>query len=159
MSIKVSTLNNLISIFESIADRHEQINYFFRGQDYDINPLDTSKFAMLSVKPESAVLPKTDNGYSSLSVDFTVKCIDLVSKGLTNQPDVESDTLSILRDVVTEFNQHPLYMDSDFNIIGDVTLSPLIGVFDHDLTGWETTITIEAPNRSSYCGNPITLLT
>tara|TARA_R110002167_G_scaffold331344_2_gene538049 strand:+ start:664 stop:1143 length:480 start_codon:yes stop_codon:yes gene_type:complete len=159
MSIKVSTLNNLISIFESIADRHEQINYFFRGQDYDINPLDISQFAMLTVKPESAVMPKTDNGYSSLSVVFTVKCIDLVSKGITNQPDVESDTLSILRDVVIEFNQHPLYMDSDFNIVGDVSLEPLTGVFDQALTGWETTITIEAPNKSSYCSNPVTLLT
>ena len=53
-------------------------------------------------------------------------------------------------------NQHPDYYEMNLNIIGDVSLSPLDGVFDTDVTGWETNITIETPLALSYCKTPIT---
>jgi len=150
------TLNNINNIFKDIADRHLQIHEFFIGQDYDIAASRKMNHVLLAINPTSAILSKTDNGYTTNTIEYTLKVIDLVSKDLSNQQEVFSDTLSIIKDVVIMLNQHPDYYEMNLNIIGDVSLSTLDGVFDTDVTGWETNITIETPLALSYCETPIT---
>jgi hypothetical protein len=151
------TLNDLLKAFRDIGGRHQQINTFFVGQDFDLGN-ETVRHPILSVNPVSAVLPKNENGYSLYSVNFTVKVMDLVNKNKSNEEEVLSDNLEVLKDIVTEFNTHPFYIESDFNIEGDISFSTVRGVFDSDLTGWETEITIVAPNKSYFCGLPLNSL-
>jgi len=150
------TLNNINNIFEDIADNHLQVHEFFIGQDYDIAASKKMNHVLLVINPSGAVLPKTDNGYTTNTIDYNLKVVDLVSKDLSNQQEVLSDTHSIIKDVVIMLNQNPDFHEMSLNIIGDVNLNPLDGVFDTDVTGWETTLTIETPLALSYCKTPIT---
>ena len=157
MSTEFRTLNDIIRAFQDIGERHLQIKTFFVGQDFDLGN-DTARNSILAVNPISAVLPKTDGGYTSYAVDFTVKVLDLVNKDMSNELEVMSDGLEILKDIVSELNTHPYYIESSFDIIGDVSFEPARGVFDSDLTGWECTFTLEAPNYRYFCGLPMDAL-
>jgi hypothetical protein len=107
------------------------------------------------VNPRSSSLPKTDNGYNTHTFEYSIKVVDLVNNDLLNQQDVLSDTLSIINDVVILLNQHKDYYDMNLNIIDSISISPLNGVFDTDVTGWETNLTLETPLNLSYCKTPI----
>ena len=157
MSTEFRTLNDIVRAFHDIGERHLQIKTFFVGQDFDLGN-DTARNSILAVNPISAVLPKTDGGYTSYAVDFTVKVLDLVNKDMSNELEVLSDGLEILKDIVSELNTHPYYIESSFDIIGDVSFEPARGVFDSDLTGWECTFTLEAPNYRYFCGLPMDAL-
>ena len=157
MSTEFRTLNDIVRAFKDIGERHLQIKTFFVGQDFDLGN-DTARNSILAVNPISAVLPKTDGGYTSYAVDFTVKVLDLVNKDMSNELEVLSDGLEILKDIVSELNTHPYYIESSFDIIGDVSFEPARGVFDSDLTGWECTFTLEAPNYRYFCGLPMDAL-
>ena len=157
MSTEFRTLNDIVRAFQDIGERHLQIKTFFVGQDFDLGN-DTARNSILAVNPISAVLPKTEGGYTSYAVDFTVKVLDLVNKDMSNELEVMSDGLEILKDIVSELNTHPYYIESSFDIIGDVNFEPARGVFDSDLTGWECTLTLEAPNYRFFCGLPMDAL-
>ena len=157
MSTEFRTLNDIVRAFQDIGERHLQIKTFFVGQDFDLGN-DTARNSILAVNPISAVLPKTEGGYTSYAVDFTVKVLDLVNKDMSNELEVMSDGLEILKDIVSELNTHPYYIESSFDIIGDVNFEPARGVFDSDLTGWECTFTLEAPNYRFFCGLPMDAL-
>ena len=150
----MTTINNINAIFENIGASHLQINEVFIGQDYDIAASAKVNHVLLAVNPVSSVLPKTDNGYTFQTVDYTVKVVDLVDKDLGNQQEVLSDTLSIIKDVVKLLNQNPIYYDASLNIVGDINFNTLDGVFDTDVTGWETSFTLEFPSGLGYCSSP-----
>jgi len=93
------TLNEINAIFTDIATKHLQLNSFLIVQDSDINPQEELKYPCLAINPINASLPKSDNGYTLFSIDYTLKVFDLVDKGLENENDVLSDTLEIIKDV------------------------------------------------------------
>ena len=130
------TLNNINTIFENIATAHLQLNSFLIVQDFDINPQEELKYPCLAINPTTALMPNENQNYSSLNIDYTVKVFDLVDKGLENESEVISDTLSIIKDVVKFLNQNPLYYDSNICIVGDVNFNPIRQGFDEDVTGW-----------------------
>lgn len=151
----MTTLNNINTIFENIATAHLQLNGFLIVQDFDINPQEELKYPCLAINPITALMPNENQNYSSLNVDYTLKVFDLVDKGLENENDVLSDTLSITKDIVKFLNQNPAYYDANLNIIGDVSFNTIRRAFDEDVTGWETTFTLEFPAGMGYCGTPI----
>ena len=104
----MTTLNNILNIFKTIGANHLQINEVFIGKDYDMAASEKANHVLLMIDTPSAVLPKTDNGYTSQTMDFDIKVVDLVDKDLANKQDVNSDTLSIIKDVVIALNQNPL---------------------------------------------------
>jgi len=158
MATEYRTLNDLLLAYKDIGARHKQVHTVFIGQDFDIDKGEEIRYSLLAINPISAVLPKGDNGYSLYSSTFTIKVVDLVNKDLTNEEDVLSDSLEILKDIVTEFNQHPFYIDSEFNIEGDISFTPIRGEFNSDATGWECDITLVAPNHRYFCGLPLDAL-
>ncbi len=155
MGVAFDTLNQIIKAFADITERHRQLNTFFVGDNWEIGASEALLHSVLAVNPTKADMPKTENGYSSFSVDFNVKCFDLVDKDESNEQEVLSDTLEILKDIINEFNTHPFYIEGDFLIDGNVSFTPFTEAFDSEVSGWEATFTLTSPNRRSYCSNPI----
>lgn len=149
------TLNQLIKVFNDIADRHYQINDFSDDQDFNIDADNAPDYPILVARGTNPSLLSSDNGYKTKSITFDVQVVDLVNKDMNSENDVMSDTLQILTDVVTELSNHPDYIEDELNIIGDIDFNPLWGVYDSDVTGWKIEIDIQQPNKSSYCTNPI----
>ena len=151
----IVTYNNIISVLEDVATRHYQINNFGYGNDWEIGT-QTLKYPLLWVKPINATMTRGNNeNFATFNVSMNLKVIDLVNKDESNENDVISDTLEILKDIITEFTQHPYYNDSSFNIIDDLTINPLDEVTDEECTGWEVDINMRTPFISSFCGIPV----
>ena len=154
----MTTLNNLILIFQDIAKRHNQINDFECSQDFNIATDEEPTYPIIVVNPTGANLPKTDAGYTSFSTTFDFQCIDLVSKDNSNRNDVLSDTMQIINDCVSELSQHPYYTENSIDLIGNVSFEPLRGKYDEDVDGWKISLELQTPNKVSWCGAPMETL-
>ena len=154
----MTTLNNLILIFQDIAKRHNQVNDFECSQDFNIAADDAPTYPIIVVNPTGANLPKTDAGYTSFSTTFDFQCIDLVSKDNSNRNDVLSDTMQIINDCVSELSQHPYYNENSIDLINNVSFEPLRGKYDEDVDGWKISLELQTPNKVSWCGAPMETL-
>lgn len=150
------TLNNINNIFRDIANRHQQINEIFIGEDYDVAASEKMNHVLLIVNHVGVETPKTDNGFSSIEFEYNIKVVDLVDKDKRNQEDVYSDTLSIINDVVILINQSPDFINTPLMITNNITYNKLTEVFDTDVSGWETSFTLLSPLSLGYCETPIT---
>lgn len=153
------TLEQIILLFNDIADRHKQINKFIVSEDYNLGEIDDNDFPLLAVVPTNPNLPKDVNGFSMFTMDLEIKLLDLVNDDLDNKIHVYSDSIEILKDIVNEFATHPYYHDLGVDIISDASMEKLDGFTDLDLYGYGTELTIASPNKISFCGSPITNLT
>ena len=158
MKTQFQTLNELIAVFRNITARHRQLNSLFIGDDWEIGASEALIHTVLTINPIAGTLPNNGNRYSTYTVDFNVKCFDLVDKDEVNENEVQSDTFEILKDVVNELDTHPFFIESDLSITGDIALTPFTEAFDSEVSGWECTITLMSPNRRSFCGNPLNQL-
>lgn len=149
------TLNQLLDIFENVTTRHMQVKTFYKGENSDFEASTKSKYPALLVNPTGASSPNNANGFSTFTVDFEVQILDLTHKHDSNDFDVLSDGLEILKDIVIEFTQHPTYVESDFSIDGGLSFTPIRNEYDSEASGWSVTISLLTPNRTSYCGTPI----
>ena len=151
----MTTLNNVLNLFKDIADRHKQINGYKSVQNFDIDTSEGGKLPLLAVNPVGLLLPRGENGYKMLAFSIDMQVIDLLNKDLSNENDVLSDTAQIITDIITEFSSHPTYFNLGIDITNDISLDPLRGVYDTDLTGYKCTMDLEVPVNTSYCSNPV----
>ena len=152
--MKIQTVNQLISVFKDISIRHYQINGFGIGDEWEIGASKAEMHPVLWINPVTATMPSTDNGYKTFEIDFEVRVFDLVSKGETNENDVLSDCIDILKDIITEFKGHPYYVNSQLNIIDDISFEAFTEEFDEEVSGWVCEISLMTPILNSFCGIP-----
>ena len=152
--MKIQTVNQLISVFKDISTRHYQINGFGIGDEWEIGASKAEMHPVLWINPVTATMPSTDNGYKTFEIDFEVRVFDLVSKGETNENDVLSDCIDILKDIITEFKGHPYYVNSQLNIIDDISFEAFTEEFDEEVSGWVCEISLMTPILNSFCGIP-----
>ena len=150
---KIQTVNNLIKVFKDIATRHYQIEYFYVGNDWEIGTVE-SMHPVLWINPVEATMPAGDNGYKTFQVLFEVKVFDLVNKDESNENDVLSDTIDILKDIIMEFKGHPYYTNSQLDIIDDIDFESFTEKFDEEVSGWLCEINMKTPLLNSFCGIP-----
>jgi len=150
----IITYNNIISVFEDIANRHYQIKTFKVGDQWE-EDANTVSYPMLVVNPTSADMARGENGYATFEITMNVLVSDQVYKGEENENEVVSDTLQMIQDIIVEFNQHPYYTNSRFDIVGDLTFEPFTERNDDEVTGWQVGMTLRTPNIRKFCGIPV----
>lgn len=155
----IRTINNVIEVFKDISTRHYQLNSFGNGLKEDIGASKELLYPILWIDIDSAELILSDNGFSEFELDVNVRVGDLVNKDKSNEDDVLSDSLEILKDIMIEFNQHPYYNESKFNLSDSVTFEKFTEDTDEVISGWETDITLRMVNNNRYCGLPISGIT
>ena len=152
--MKIQTINQLISVFKDIATRHYQINGFGIGDSWEIGADKAYMHPVLWINPTTANMPSTDTGYKTFEIDFDVRGFDLVHKDESNENEVLSDTIDILKDIITEFKSHPYYVNSQLNITGDISFEAFTEEFDEEVSGWLCEISLMTPILTSFCGIP-----
>ena len=152
--MKIQTINQLISVFKDIATRHYQINGFGIGDSWEIGADKAYMHPVLWINPTTANMPSTDTGYKTFEIDFDVRVFDLVHKDESNENEVLSDTIDILKDIITEFKGHPYYVNSQLNIMGDISFEAFTEEFDEEVSGWLCEISLMTPILTSFCGIP-----
>ena len=152
---KIQTVNQLISVFKDIATRHYQINGFGIGDDWENGASEEKMHPVLWINPVTASMPESEStGYKTFEIDFEVRVFDLVSKGESNENDVLSDCIDILKDIILEFKGHPYYVNSQLNIIDDISFEAFTEEFDEDVSGWVCELSLMTPILNSFCGIP-----
>tara|TARA_R110001606_G_scaffold169272_1_gene314214 strand:+ start:652 stop:1800 length:1149 start_codon:yes stop_codon:yes gene_type:complete len=157
--MKIQTINQLVSVWKDIATRHYQINGFGVGDNWEVGVSEAYMHPVLWINPVTASMPSSDNGYKTFEIDFEVRLFDLVNKDESNENDVLSDTIDILKDIVAEFKGHPYYVNSQLNIIGDIDFEAFTEEFDEEVSGWSCDISLMTPVLTTFCGIPATDIT
>ena len=106
----------------------------------------------LWIEPVTATMPSGDNGYQTFEIDFEVRVFDLVNKDETNENDVLSDTIDVLKDIIIQFKEHPFYVESQIDIINDISFESFTEEFDEEVSGWLCEISLMTPVLTTYCG-------
>ncbi len=151
--MKIQTVNQLISVFKDISTRHYQINGFGVGDNWE-NGTSEKMHPVLWINPTTAAMPSSDNGYKTFEIDFEVRVFDLVNKDESNENEVLSDCIDILKDIIAEFKGHPYYVNSQLNIIDDINFEAFTEEFDEEVSGWICEISLMTPVLTSFCGIP-----
>ena len=151
--MKIQTINQLISVWKDIATRHYQLNHFGIGDSWEVG-VKANMHPVLWINPVTASMPSSDNGYKTFEIDFEVRVFDLVDKDELNENDVLSDTIDILKDIIAEFKGHPYYVNSQLNIIDDISFESFTEEFDEEVSGWLCEISLMTPVLTTFCGIP-----
>ncbi len=153
----VITYNQVIELLIDITKRHEQVNTFFLGRNWETENSEDILFPLFQVYPDFGKLTANSfNEYKTQTIRFVCKMLDLTTNGEENKRDVHSDTLRYAQDIVNEFNQHPFYMRSNIKLIGDVDFNEVLQEYQDDVTaGWSFNLTFQLININQFCGMPI----
>jgi len=157
------TFRNVVGYLEKIAEKHYQIFSFHSGQmdEVDINKLGATDYIVLYAEPGTVVVDK-----GVLTYNFSIYVMDMVSDQLGAEPNNQrlgrvntySQTLNIIRDVISEFHQSlysASWVDNDVVLSLPINAEPFTARFDNTLTGWAANLSIQVPNTNDLCNVPI----
>ena len=158
------TFRNVVGFFETIAEKHLQINSFHSGfmDEVDINKLGATDYVILYAEPGNASI---DTGV--LTYTFTIYVLDMINDEVGDAPNKErlgrldtfSENLSILQDVINEFKQNlnvKSWVDDQVVLQTPINAEPFTARFNNLLTGWSASISLEVKNSNNLCIVPIT---
>jgi len=158
------TFRNVLGFFETIAEKHLQINSFHSGfmDEVDINKLGATDYVILYAEPGNASI---DTGV--LTYTFTIYVLDMINDEVGDAPNKErlgridtfSENLNILQDVINEFKQNlysTSWVDDEVLLTLPITAEPFTARFNNLLTGWSASISLEVNNPNNLCIVPIT---
>ena len=158
------TFRNVVGYLETIAEKHFEINSFHSGQldEVDLNKLNATDFIILYAEPGTVVVDK-----GVLTYNFSIYVMDMVSDQLGEEPNRQrvgrvntySQTLNIIRDVISEFHQNlysTSWVDNSVVLSLPINAEPFTARFDNTLTGWAANISVQVPNTNDLCIVPIT---
>jgi|TARA_R110002074_G_scaffold145221_1_gene293918 hypothetical protein len=158
------TFRNVVGFFETIAEKHLQINSFHSGfmDEVDINKLGATDYVILYAEPGNASI---DTGV--LTYTFTIYVLDMINDEVGDAPNKErlgrldtfSENLSILQDVINEFKQNlnvKSWVDDQVVLQTPINAEPFTARFNNLLTGWSASISIDVNNANNLCIVPVT---
>jgi hypothetical protein len=145
--MKYTTLNQIINQLQAVQESHAQLNGFGFGEVFELSTQQENYPLMWANVLTSNISEKT------LTLNFGIMVLDIVSDDSRNERDTLSDTLSISQDVIALL-ENPLNDDSF--LVGDsVTLEPLFEVFPDKVNGWLMTVAFELPFEANRCQVPL----
>jgi hypothetical protein len=145
--MKYTTLNQIINQLEAVQQSHAQLNGFGFGEVFELSTQQENYPLMWANVLTSNISEKT------LTLNFGIMILDIVSDDSRNERDTMSDTLSISQDVIAML-ENPTNDDSF--LVGDsVTLEPLFEAFPDKVNGWLMTLAFELPFEANRCQVPL----
>ena len=145
--MKYTTLNQIINQLQAVQESHAQLNGFGFGEVFELSTQQENYPLMWANVLTSNISEKT------LTLNFGIMILDIVSDDSRNERDTLSDTLSISQDVIALLD-NPI--NDDRFLLGDsVTLEPLFEVFPDKVNGWLITLAFELPFEANRCQVPL----
>lgn len=142
------TLNNLITLFDTIATANQGIQSHSFGDIWEINANERN-YAVSHLSIEGAqYLP------NEIQYNFKLYVMDLVSKDESNENDVLNQTLQIIGDFISRLqNARDLNIDTntDYRLQPNINCQPFTERFDDQVSGWVADIQIRAFFDYSAC--------
>jgi len=145
--MKYTTLNQIINQLEAVQQSHAQLNGFGFGEVFELSTQQENYPLLWANVLTSNISEKT------LTLNFGIMILDIVSDDSRNERDTMSDTLSISQDVIAML-ENPTN-DDNFLVGDSVTLEPLFEAFPDKVNGWLMTLSFELPFEANRCQVPL----
>jgi hypothetical protein len=145
--MEYTTLNQIINQLEAVQQSHAQLNGFGFGEVFELSTQQENYPLLWANVLTSNISEKT------LTLNFGIMILDIVSDDSRNERDTMSDTLSISQDVIAML-ENPTN-DDNFLIGDSVTLEPLFEAFPDKVNGWLMTLSFELPFEANRCQVPL----
>jgi len=145
----MTTFNEIVTAFETFSDEHQQINTFYSGQTWNFQT-QTNLYPAVIMLPESSSIEK-----GSINLSFNLFVADILNSDRTNLDEIYSDTLQILADFVSYFDD--AYEDSEIEFFlnsENISIHPFEEKFDDVVAGWMAKIEINMPYSGNICVIP-----
>lgn len=148
-TLNITTLNQLVSNLQDIADKHQAINGFQYGEAHEFYLSGTTN------APEMWVTcTGVDRERAVTIYNLTIYLVDNVKRGEVNELEVESDLIQISEDVIFQLQNN----DYGWNIHQD-TLIPIKLMTERtpkNLTVTEFSVSIRTKKPANICAIPFT---
>ena len=149
--LKNVTLKMLYEVFTDAFEAQGQLQSITFGDIFEVDLSVNEKYPLMHVATNNA-----NYNTGSLTYNFQIICMDLVSKDESNEHDVLSDQLEIIGDVISHIRNSNLYSDvTDFRntirLQDSISCDPFTERFDNEVTGWTASISIEVEFNASAC--------
>ncbi len=149
------TLRQILKRVQTITEAHKQVRSFRIGLVSDLFADQTAKYMAACLQYVSG---SVSTSTKRLTVNFRFFILDLehVSQDAkTNEDDVLSDTVSVMLDLIAEFNNPAL---NDWRISTDNNLQVIQEGENDIVAGWYTDISISALFTQNICQVPTALI-
>jgi len=160
--MNIANYKQIIQDFSGIAYHHPQIMSFGYGDitqlTMDVENNTTANYTKMYVVPGNVNLNE-----NAIQYNFSIVICDIINADLSNQSDVMSDTLEIVKDIFTILYQSYTASFGGFTNYYEPLWSPpatpFLEAYEDLLGGWALNIVIEQPFDYNECVLPITGLT
>lgn len=141
------TYNQVIALFEEIANDNKFIKEFAHGEAWEIegkiNP--ALEYPLLYAIPLQSAFEE-----QAVRRTFTLMVMAKVKKDKSDETEILSDTELILQDVIKALRND----DDDYNVVGTPIMIPFKEEFADWCAGWRADVEIETNGRSNDCDIP-----
>jgi len=147
VSTNLVNYKQVIEDLEDFANNHEQINSFGYGDltqlTMDVITKQEPKYTRMYVIPGDTLLNQNELVYN-----FQIIVTDQLNSDYSNQRDVMSDTLEIMKDIMATF-----YL-SEYESLWPAGVEPFLENYETILTGWVMNIQLSQPFDYNRCDLP-----
>lgn len=161
MASNTPSLNRLIEIIGLVSRNHRMVRDFRFGTLWDMNALKDLQTPYIWCEEAQSRISISNAGggpgsHKTGLYTFRLYCMDRIQKDQSNYNEILSDTKFILDTIVTELDQHPLFIQLGLSIdAGDIVFEPVYEETDSNCNGHSVEFTLRFPIRYTPCNVPI----
>jgi hypothetical protein len=150
------SLNKLIEIIGLVSRNHRMVKDFRFGPLWDMNALKDLQTPYIWCEEAQSRISMGNNSHKTGLYTFRLYCMDRIQKDQSNYNEILSDTKFILDTIMTEIDQHPLFIQLGLSIDeGDIVFEPVYEETDANANGHSVEFTLKFPIRYTPCNVPI----
>jgi hypothetical protein len=129
------TLNQIITIFQTFAAQHQQI------EDFDYNPIQMNFASDRNYPLMFVAIGDANLTPGNVDAQMDVYFLDMLKKDRSNYLQVLSNTLKLCEDFYSTFNNN----EDAYGILftDNLVASPILFEFEDNVIGWKLPITVE----------------
>ena len=156
MASNTPSLNKLIEIIGLVSRNHRMVKDFRFGPLWDMNALKDLQTPYIWCEEAQSRITMGNNSHKTGLYTFRLYCMDRIQKDQSNYNEILSDTKFILDTIMTEIDQHPLFIQLGLSIDeGDIVFEPVYEETDINANGHSVEFTLRFPIRYTPCNVPI----
>lgn len=141
------SLNQIISLFQEVAEKHKQINSFYFGSFLSAMKEENITYPILVVDALSVGIDR-----NQLNLNLIISVADKVFKDHDNMNEVQSDTLQIVNDITMTLESDKWKAFS--NVSGTSQASRFIERGLDEVTGWAMNLGLQITSKKDLCQIP-----
>jgi len=156
MAANTPSLNRLVEIIQLVSQNHRMVKDFRFGPLWNMNALRDLMTPYIWLEELDSRITIGNGSHKTGLYTFKMYCMDRIQKDETNYREILSDTKFILDTIMTQIDQHPLFVELGLSIDNqDIIYEPVYEETDTNSNGHSCQFTMRFPIRYTPCNVPI----